>query len=450
MHRALSYIERIATVILLVATIFLIYAGWSRMRIAGLVEDAISSYNSAEMTVARERVEDALKHAPTNSAFLVFKGETLSSQGYFKEAENVMREAYEKGQGSSDACVGLASVLAAQGNISEAEAIIRNADTDDARIVKAGIAFSKGNNEEARDILFSVDLKNCSFGGVAAYYLLSGSLAVTYGRYEDAIDNAIKLVSMLPKSESLRPLSGGYSRLCAEAQRLMAAAGVMWLLSAKKDEVDAVFAKVVSLVDTKAVERYGVAAQWWVNMSYGYFFYLAGADAFFRAGKYKEAAVNYETAIKRMRGGKEFEPIRAEFEPVVWQNAAYAAKMQSTVEPSLAEKRQYLNQAADFYQKVISHKGVTTGLKFDATILRAIAYFEAGSFRLAEESFLQARTYQERVYIAELNLAVCYDCMKDYDKALKWYENVLKYPDLPFKEGVARRIEQLKGRKEKK
>ncbi|MCX7704294.1 MAG: tetratricopeptide repeat protein [Planctomycetota bacterium] len=450
MFRALSYIEKIAAVVLLLLAILLAYSAWKKARNANLIEDAVNYYNSSEMTLARDKTEEALKNSPDDTSLLAFRGETLFSQGYFTEAENSFKEAAARAPSNPSAVVGLASTLASQGRIEEADALLKGIETEEARLVKAAIAFKRDEIQTVQNLLSSLDFKNCSFNGVASFYLLNGLLALSQNRFEEALENAMRLIAFLPKSELFRPLSGHYNRLCLEAQRLITATAVRWLLSVKKEEVDIALAKVTALIDTRASERYGIAALWWQNMPQSYLLFLAGADALFRAGKYDESVKNYEKALKRLKGAKEMESLRDELELIIYLNAAYASKMQASVAPSISEKKQYLNQAADFYQKILAIRSATTVQKFEATILRANAYLEAESYRLAEEVLLQARAYGERLHIVDLNLAICCEKMKNYDKAIKWYENSLKYEENPFKETVSRRIEQLKEKKEKR
>lgn len=448
MRRTLSVVEKSVAVVLLLLTVLLLYRAWRNWSLAGNIDDALNYYNCSEFTLARESVNSAIDLAPDEHTLLLFKGETLAAQRQFGEAEKVLREVHRMMPNDDDVRVSLASVLAEEGEIDEAEELVTGVDSSEGRLVAAGIAFKKGDVQKAERLLSSVEMElgECSFNAVAAFYLLKGNISLSLKRYKEAVQNAIRLISYIPRSSSFRPCRGRYEWLLSEGQRLMRSASVEWLSSAKGD-VSPIVEEVALLIGQDASERYGVAARFWYRMPYDFTLYLACAEALFRSGESDDAVKFYERSAGRL---KRYAKKYPDFLATAYFNAGCVRRVQAEGAETKRKRRSYFNRAAEQYAKVLSVKGVSAERKFQAANLCAICYFNAGSYRLASQYFERALSYGVHPHIPTLNLAVCYDKAGNRTVALKWYRRLLGYEEFSDRAKVERRIEKLSSTKEKK
>jgi len=447
MRRTLSVVEKVVAVVLFLLTVLFLYYGWRRWSLAGSLDDALNYYNCSEFTLARESVDSALSLVPDEPTLLLFKSETLAAQRHYGKAEKVLRDAYRMAPNDPDVVVSLASVLAAKGEVEEAEGLVGGVETADGRLVAAGIAFKKGDIEMAERLLSSVemDLDGCSFNAVAAFYLLKGNISLSLKRFKEAIQSGIRLISYLPRSDTIRPCRGWFGWLLSEGRRLIRTASVGWLSSAKGD-VSPVVSEVVSLIKHDASERYGVAAKFWSRMPYDFTLYLAAAEAFFRSGRSEEAVKFYERSAGRL---KRYAKKHPDFLATAYFNAGYVRRLQGEEAETERERRSFFNRAAEQYARVLSMKEVSVERKFQAANLCAICYFNAGSYRRAARYFERALSYGIHPEIATQNLAVCYDKAGNRALALKWFRRLLRYEEFTEHAKVKRRIEQL-SKEEKK
>lgn len=448
MRTALSYTEKVVAIILFIAAILVFYCTWRNWRLSGYLEDALNYHNSSEFKLARDSINAALSIRPKDYALLSFKGETLASQRHFDAAEKVLREAHGLMPSDSNVSVALASVLAAQGRFDEAETLISGVGTVDARIVAAGIDLKKGNVIRASEAISSIrlSLSESSFNGIAAYYLVEGLLALRERRYEDALKNAERLISYLPKGKGLRPCRGHYDWLLRQGQQLMRVASVEWLSVVGEERLSSVVERVTSLIDRRAKERYGIAAKYWYYMDGDFLLYLAAARALFRNRRYDDAVEYYTKAVGRLKRYMKKYPA---FVAISHLNAGYIRRLQAEGAETLRKKKSYLNRAAEEYMKVLPLKGIPVELKYEAALLCGLCYFRAGSHRLAAQYFERAFSYDVRPYIAALNLAVCYDRMANSASAVRWYRVALRYDEVPHRATIKRRIERLKAEERK-
>jgi len=452
MRRVLSYLEQVFVLVALVLALYVVYAAYCNWRAAAEVDGARYAFGAAEFQTARDHLNAALDYRPDDAYLLLFKGATLSLQESYSEAEKVLREALKRRGRSSDEAfaVALASVLLFRsGSAAEAEAHVAGVRGPDACVVRAALRILADDAKGALEAVEAVERAGTpSQHGLLAYYLLASRVCAVNGRYREAVDFAMRLMTAVPKSgrDTPRASRGIYNWFAAQSVKALASAVVAWLDAADESEFDTICAAVERLFDRKARRRYGIAANFWVNSSYAYVPYLALANAAFRIGRMEQALGYYKIAVSRLR------PAQSDVKPVLYYNMGVVWRKQAErKEISDAERRRFLDQAALLFAQAAGLRGAGGTLKYHACMEAARCRFLSGQYHMVLTLLDSAAAAADKAPGVDRTLpmlarAVCLDRMRRYREARKAYRALLDSPELPLRDEVQRREKELQGR----